>query len=272
MFRLLEGENNLGHIRLGTLPSTRKWKEVVKLLEGSAGTSEVAAATFDASQRGFQEAPNDPGLNHVFWLLTQIVGAAQSDNFKKSLNNAGLDVGEKATFFNVLGSFASAVDAHMGKMGKRSDLGEMAQMAASEAMSRLVGQEARSLFGTTEQDVQNAFKKYATSTQFGQLARDFFARFSKRYLTYFLSRQLSNHVGGEKARFSNIDSHSEFLKALDHHCQQASNIVQEFSGSWLSKTKFVEGEITPEKARDFVYVAFKKLRQEFSKRGEENDK
>ena len=261
-------KNKVGHIRLGTLPSTRKWKEVVRLLEGGAGTPEVAAATFDASQQGLKDATHDAGLNHTFWLLTQIVGAAQSDNFKKSLNEVGLDVGDKATFFNVLGSFASAVDAHMGKEGKRSDLGEMAQLAASEAMSHMVGQEARSLFGTTEADVQKAFKKYATSTQFGHLAREFFARFSKRYLTYYLSRELSNHVGGEKARFRNIDSHSEFLSALDHHCQQASNIVQEFSGSWLSKTNYVEGKISHDKARDFVFIALKKLRAEFSKRGE----
>ncbi len=34
----------MGHIRLGILPRTRKWIEVLDLIGGGAGSSEVAAA------------------------------------------------------------------------------------------------------------------------------------------------------------------------------------------------------------------------------------
>ena len=38
----------MGHIRLGNLPRTRKWQEVVGLIEGGAGTAQIANATITA--------------------------------------------------------------------------------------------------------------------------------------------------------------------------------------------------------------------------------
>jgi hypothetical protein len=68
----------MGHIRLGTLPRTRKWIQVLDLIGGGAGTPDVAAATMDASQRGLISAAKDPGLVYTVWLLTQVPLAARS--------------------------------------------------------------------------------------------------------------------------------------------------------------------------------------------------
>src|SRR5262249_33228822 len=38
----------MGHIRLGELPRTRKWSQVVGLLEGGAGTAQIANATIQS--------------------------------------------------------------------------------------------------------------------------------------------------------------------------------------------------------------------------------
>jgi hypothetical protein len=38
----------MGHHRLGNLPRTKKWKEVLALVEGDASSAAVAAATLDA--------------------------------------------------------------------------------------------------------------------------------------------------------------------------------------------------------------------------------
>lgn len=106
--------------------------------------------------------------------------------------------------------------------------------------------------------MQRELAALATTKQFGTLARDFFARLTRRYLTFFLSHELSNHVGG-KRRFASIADHAEFNAALDLHCRQASRIVEEFAGSWFSKTNWEQG-ITPENVRGFAWVALKKLR------------
>ncbi|MCL6507170.1 MAG: hypothetical protein K6T59_09105 [Bryobacteraceae bacterium] len=68
----------MGHIRLGTLPRTRKWIQVLDLIGGGAGTPEVAAATMEASQGGLAKAAKDPGLIHTVWLLTQVPPASRA--------------------------------------------------------------------------------------------------------------------------------------------------------------------------------------------------
>jgi hypothetical protein len=253
----------MGHIRLGTLPRTQQWIQVLDLIGGGAGTPDVAAATMDASQRGLIAAAKDPGLVYTVWLLTQVPLAARSKDFVARLQKLGLKVGDSPSVLEVVSAFTGAVDAHLRRTGGRTDLGEMAQMAAAETLAALGTPANASLFDTTASDAQQAIKGFSTSKQFSTLAREFFTRLSRKYLTYFLSRELSNYVSGD-SRFFNIDSHAAFNKSLNLHCLQASRIIEEFSGAWFSKANF-EGGITQAKAAGFVHIALKKLRAELVK-------
>ena len=166
----------------------------------------------------------------------------------------------------MLGSFTEAVDRHVEVTGGRTDLGEMAQLAAAESLSVVVGQDLPSLFAPTPADTKLAIGRLAAPNRFAFLAREFFARLTTRYLDYFLSRELSNHVGPDR-HLRSIDDHTAFNAALDQHCREAARIVEQFAGGWFSKTHF-EGGITPEKARNFAYVSFKKIQSELRRRSE----
>jgi len=255
----------MGHIRLGALPRTRKWEQVVELIKRDGNAADVAAAALDAAEKGFQQAAEDEGLGRATWLLTQIPLAARDPNYLDRLRAIGISVDSAPGVMELVGAFTDAVDTQMRRAGGRSDLGEMAQMAAAETLTKLLGERSRSLFGTSPGDVQRELAGLATTKQFGTLARDFFAGLTRRYLTFFLSRELSNHVGGER-RFASTSDHAEFNAALDLHCRQASRIVEEFAGSWFSKTNWEQG-ITPENVRGFAWVALKKLRAELKKGG-----
>jgi hypothetical protein len=254
----------MGHIRLGTLPHTRQWRQVLDLLGGGAGTPEVAAATMAAAQGGLAAGAKDPALLHTVWLLAQVPLAARGPDFVDKLRSLGLRVSDAPSLLEVVGAFTGAVDEHIRRNGGRTDLGEMAQMAAAETLTALGAARTTSLFETTSADVEGAFRSLSTPAQFSTLAQEYFTRLSTRYLSYFLSRTLSNYVGGE-SRFKNIEDHSRFNEALRLHCRQATRIIEEFSGSWFSKTKFLEGDITRQKAAGFVHVAMKKLRSQLAK-------
>jgi hypothetical protein len=259
----------MGHVRLGRIPNSRKWQQVVDLLTGGAGVDAIAAASSDAAENSLARAAKDPALVRAFWLLTQIPLAARKGNFAEELRRLGLKVGNEPTLMEVVGAFTDAVDRHVRETGRRSDLGEMAQMAASEALATVAGRDLPGLFGPSPQDVRLAIGKLASTNQFSVLARDFFARLTKRHLDYYLSRELSNHVGAD-GRFKSIADHSEFNAALDLHCREASRIIKEFSGGWFSKKNF-ENALTPEEAGKFAYVAFKKIRAELRKRRGDDD-
>jgi hypothetical protein len=247
----------MGHIRLGNLPRTKKWQQVVALLDSGASTDQVAAATLEASQRGLEEAARDPALAYSFWLLTQLPLCARKSDYIAELRKVGISVESDPGLLDLVGAFTDSVDDHVRRTGGRTDLGEMAQMGAAESLTSTLRQQTDSLFGTAPSDIQRELAGLATKKNFSLLARDFFARLSERYLTYFLSRQTSN-------QFKNVDENRQFREALSLHCKQASKIVEEFAGGWYSKANY-EGGITQKKAANFIGVALKKLRAELEK-------
>lgn len=248
----------MGHIRLGNLPRTRKWQQVVALIEGGAGTAQIANATITAAEKGLKLAAEDKGLVETIWLLTQLPLAARSDNFAQALQSTGLDVSDSPSLMEVIGAFSDAIDKKLANNGGRTDLGEMAQMAASETMAEIIGSRTQSLFGTTPDDVKNAFSKLATNKQFSTFARDFFSRLTNKCLDYFVSRAVAHHVG-EGRRFRTLAQQGEFSKALGTHSREASRIVEDFSGGWFSKTNWEKKGISRQDAAGFAHVAMKKI-------------
>jgi hypothetical protein len=248
----------MGHIRLGELPRTRKWQQVVALIEGGAGTAQVANATISAAEHALNFAASDKGLVETLWLITQLPLAAKSGNFPEALRNLDLEVSDSPTLMDVVGAFSDAIDKKLANNGGRTDLGEMAQMAAAETMTELIGSKTPSFFGTTLEDVKNAFSALATTKQFGIFARGFFSHLTNKFLDYFLSRAVSHHVG-EGLRFRTLAQQGDFTKALRTHSFEASRIVQDFSGGWFSKTNWENIGITRRKASSFVNVAMRKI-------------
>jgi hypothetical protein len=256
----------MGHQHLGTLPRSRVWRQVVQLISGGADVKDIAAATSAAAEHQMADASNDPAVKHAFWLLTQIPVAARKEDFASELKKLGMCVTDRPSLIEIAVAMTAAVDRYVGRAGGRTDLGEMAQLSAVESLNAVAGRELPDLFGATTEKTKAALGGLGTVKQFAVLARDFFSRLARRQLSYFLSRELSQHVG-VNSRFQTIREHRNFEKALDLHCREASRIIKEFSGEWFSKHTY-EGGINEAKAGRFVHVAFKKLREELrSRRG-----
>lgn len=250
----------MGHTRLGRLPRTRKWQDVIGLVEADADTAEIAARTLDASKLGLEDAAHDPALLHSFWLLTQLPLCARKADFVAELATIGVSITGDATLMELVGGLSDAVDAHVFRVGGRTDLGEMAQMGAAETLASILGQRTTSLFGTTHEDVRRELARLCTPANFSVVARDFFSRLTERYLTYFLSRELSNTLG-------TVDANRQFREALSLHCRQASKIVEQFAAEWFSKANY-QGGITPRKTAGFISHAMTKLAAELQKGAE----
>jgi hypothetical protein len=46
----------MGHVRLGALPKTHKWEQVVGLIAAGADVGRIAAASADAAEHGLERA------------------------------------------------------------------------------------------------------------------------------------------------------------------------------------------------------------------------
>jgi len=256
----------MGHLRLGSLPDTARWREVVELVAEGAPVAGVAQSTLDAAQRGLDAARADEGLAHAVYLLAHVTIAARDEStFVQRLADLGLQVPANPNVYDLVGALSDAMDGHLRETRSRTDFGEMAQLAAVEALSALTGPKSANLWESDAAPVQQAVRELSTKEGFAGLTHEFFSRFMQRYLTYHLSRELSQHVGPNQ-RFRDPSEHSEFLERLGVHTRQAALIVRDYAGGWYSKSKYETG-ISKISARKFAAYSLIKLRDELKVRG-----
>jgi hypothetical protein len=166
---------------------------------------------------------------------------------------------------DVAAAISEAIDHHAREQGGRTDLGEMAQMAAVESLTAILGANLPSLFRPTPEEVQRAIGQLASGKRFSVLAREYFVRLTQRTLGYYLSRELANHIGAEE-RFADDMQRSEFDHALDWHCREASRIIEAFAGGWFGKHVYKGEGLTQDDVKRFAPIAFRKIVAELRKR------
>lgn len=264
----------MGHSRLGDLPKSKKWSAVVSAIASSTGSvgsdtlaadvEAIASQALDAAQGGLTAATTDTGLRYTFYLLTKIVLASREPDCEKHLAQIGITLAEDAGIFDLTIQLQHAIDRHLESRRGRTDISEMAQQAAGEALSTLVGPDVESLFGSGRNELLDALRRLSTKTGFSRLGQYFFAGFMSRFLNFYLCRMTATSVGSD--RLKNIGSVSEFDRALDQHCLESAVVVRDFSGGWYSKTEFKEG-ISLSNTSKFMAVAIKKLQAELDRQG-----
>ncbi len=264
-----------------SLARTSGWNNVVALIgtgAGFAGTTgvapgsleQIAVATLDASIAGLERAKGDEGLSFSFYLLAQLTQAARTENFLSALSHLGFPApkasvvvpasGAYATdydMFDLVAGFTATVDRQLRRTQSRTDIGELAQQAAAESLTALCGPKSDTLFGSSLETVRDSLRGLSTQRGFATLTQDFFARVTRKYLLYHLSRELSNHVGGGR-RFQSVDEHNDFLRGVDDHCHVCSKMLRRFAGEWYTKANWKEG-ISLRKAEGFTAHALDKM-------------
>jgi len=265
----------MGHQRLGDIPKSYRWNTVVASVASGGGglgggvsseyVGDVASRTLDAAAAGLDRAIGDTGLCFTFYLLTQIALASREEDWRPRLRRLGIRLSENASLFDLTSQVQRIVDDHIEAHGRPTDLSEMAQQAAGEAIAALAGPNARTLFGSGAAELQDAMRQLSTRAGFARLGQRFFGRFMTRFLNFYLSRVTAEHVG--RSALGGINDLSRFNDTLATHCQQSARIVHDFCGEWYSKTQFQTG-IDLENSSHFVAVAMRKLQAELAKQRE----
>ena len=254
----------MGHIRVGRLPKTRGWRQVIALLDSSdSSSSEVAAATAKAAKDFFSQKRSDPALVFSYWILTQITSRAKNENYLKEIKKMGLDISSSKDAFDFLGRITTFTRRQIKLRGETFPISELAQLSLREVLTETIGQQSQTLFGTTQEDIILACRKYSTPNQFAKLARLYFAKVLNRALQFFISKESPNRIGLDR-KFEDISDLSNFNLALEAYCYQSAKIVEKFAGGWYSKRNW-QGEISENDAKGFVSVAIEKLRAEIAR-------
>ena len=257
----------MGHIRLGTLSQSKKWRQVVELLETGGSVEEIARASATAAERSLAAAADDGVFQYVARLLVELPLAARAPGFDEALADIGIAQGAHRSLPELMAAISDAIDRRALLLGGRSDLGEMAQMALIESLSATLNQQLPTLFEPEPREIRRALGQLSSGQRFASFARSFFARLIYRSLDYYLSRELSNHVG-PGARFASDADRVAFDHALAQHAFETARIVEDFAGGWYGKTVWQKDGLTPQKIDNFARFAFEKVRDELGRRRE----
>lgn len=256
----------MGHLRLGRLPKTRRWREVVELLDApSADSAAISAAVVRAAERRLRELASDPSLSYGFWLLTRITWAARLPDFTAELADLGLEVKEDTSIFTFISGVSDHLRWTLARETQSGPFSELASLSVRRALTDSIGSHGRTLFGTSLDDLRDALSTQSRKTQFGLLGQRFFGDLLARTLSYFLDRESASQLTG-LPNASAVAANSELMAGIDLHARQSARIVRDYASGWYSKHNWqTKGRVTQEETNGFVAYALRKLRSEITR-------
>lgn len=254
----------MGHVHLGVLPGTRKWRAVVQLLEEAAPEDQVISAAATAAEKDLRRAVDDPVFIESLRLLATLPLVAGSPDFQGELRRAGIDAPRDLGLFDLVAAISARLDTIVST-GRCSDFSELSRRSLLATLTREVGDALPGLFEATPDDLQAALRRMAAPRAFARLARAYFTDLLSQTLSYWLDRTLSAQVGPGR-RFNDVGERRAFDDALAQYSMEATRIIREFAAGWYGKSLSSGTIIGTKEATIFGAVAFKKIVEELARK------
>jgi hypothetical protein len=109
------------------------------------------------------------------------------------------------------------------------------------------------------EDPFEVWRKAGNGAGFCELSRLFFAKFTQRYLEYFLQRASPATLGGIGERVQFEQQLAKHVDDISLHAFETAKITQSFAAGWFNNR--VKGDVPNEKEIEgFLSVAFGKIR------------
>lgn len=255
----------MGHIRLGRLPKSKVWDEVVALLDRQPeDIPGIAAAVLEASAEALERGTTVASASRGFLVLLELAQASERGDLVGELRRQGLTVRADSPMLLVLSDLGERVREGAPRGALNDNYNDFAGLALRRALFETVGVQGPSLFGSTVDQLQTGFRRFSGGDAFGRLTRLFFGDFLARSLHSAVDRELSNHVGEEGA-FGDVGQSRAFSEALDRYARETAAIVQRFATEWYAKNHWQRHErLGARHSRLFAEVALKKLRSDLA--------
>lgn len=255
----------MGHIHLGVLPQTKKWRGVVELLQGGADDETVFAASAIAAEKDLAAAADNPVFVEAVRLLLMVPFAARATDFGAALRDIGLRVATSPGLLDIIAAAGDRIDEVARASRVRTDFGELAGRALIGTLSEQIGGALPGLFDTTPADVQIEARHLSRPQGIAGLTRAFFGRLLSDTLSSWLDRTLAAQTGPGR-RLPDAGARSAFDLALGQYAHEATRIIREFAPGWYGKRLHETGRIDSHQAAVFGAVAMKKIAEELRRK------
>jgi len=227
----------MGHERVGYLPRTKKWRDIVNNIGNFSSSNnninEIAFQTLKNVRKRFDIVKNDSGFQAAIRCLVILSVSGKEKNPDKLFESYDLDLQENYNLFDLTNAAASYIAKH-------KDSNEYATIATQSLIDTIAKwYQKNSLQGTilfADQNNQpNIWQQAGTGSGFCELSRLYFAKFTERYLKYFLEREVAYNIDNLYDRSQFNKNLSEHINDITKHAFETSKITESFSAGWFNK-------------------------------------
>lgn len=262
----------MGHERVGTLPKTKQWRTVVGQIASFTPTqsnvSTITKQTLRNVRLRFDAIQSDSGVLSSFEFLVLLSFASKEKNPTKYLLSKGIQLPENLTPLQL----SKAISNWVSKNKESNEYAAFAQGAAVDAISEWYKQNESAqvnLFSSAKNPME-VWKKSGSGSGFCELARLYFAKFTERYLKYFLDREASSSI-------KNVDDRNRFeaqikthVSDISKHAFETSKITQSFAAGWFNN-QIKRGTPNKRSIQGFLSLSFGKLKSELLREEGKNE-
>jgi len=253
----------MGHERLGILPRRKNWNVIVDDIRVALGgdsndTSILVSNTLHIVRDRYRKIFLDTGVQAAFGYL---IALSTSDLRSESgFASAPIDLDKNPSIFKITSELSKWVASNTDS----NEYGELASRAAADAIACWYRQNSKQQNLFDEEISAHEIWSNVDGRSFCTISRTFFAKFTERYMKYFIERSASAQTSsvGERDKFQKVLS--AHIDAISQHAFETSVITQSFSAGWFNKNAKVQRP-TDKQIIGFLSKAFSKLQEELSR-------
>ena len=260
----------MGHERVGALPHTKKWRDVVAQLAESSGSREDVAAIANATLQNvsvqFRKIHWDDGVVAAFQFLVALAKSASLEQPGRPSSSPEINLEESTTALRLIGQLRSWVESH----AVSKEYAAIATRASADAISLWSAQQSTqaSLFTSSVASTE-VWRRAGNGAGFCEVSRLFFSKFTERYLNYFLEREASAAITSIAERDRLAGQLRDHIDGVSQFAFETSRITQSFAAGWFNnyaRDKYPSND----ESRQFLSVAFAKMREELTREANAN--
>jgi len=253
----------MGHERIGYLPKTDRWKNIVSRISyfssENDNISDIATETTRNVRSRFNNIREDTGVLSAFKFLVILTHASKQENPSEFLKTKGIQLSNEFNIFDLTRTGQNFVE-------KNQDSKEYSTFAIQSMIDTISewtrkNQLQKALFFDSLGDSYLPWQKASNGSGFCELSRIFFSKFTTRYLKYYLEREASSRIQSltERENFSRkLESH---IQDISKHAFETTKIAQSLSAGWYN-LHAKEAVPSDKLLKDFLAFSFKKINSE----------
>ena len=261
----------MGHERVGALPHTARWQEVVEGIADAASidgdVSGLAQSTLKNVRSRLLKIHTDTGFVASFQFLLGLVLSASPTVDRATLGNLAIDLEVNPSPLKLANALAQYVEENR----QSAEYAELARKAAIDVISVWTQSNTQQLsFIVDHEQAQEIWSKASSGSGFCEVARLFFGKFVERYLNYFICREASSHLENTETRERLSRRLSNHLDGVSQHAFETAKITQSFAAGWFNRHAR-DGMPEQDKISGFLSHSIGKLREELLREEHRSD-